>query len=271
MVCIGKVCRQVGWMAIAALLTTVYATRGVAQAGSPGSPQSGVVKAAGAPSPHKDPTSKRTHSGKHRAVKPEPVPVVETRPPDPPPPDWPANAKAQPATVGWDGRQLSVAAANSSLRQVLQDISSATGVKVDGAGSDQRIYGSFGPGTARDVLSQILEGSGYNVLMIGDQGQGTPRELVLTAKAGHAGAPQRQPGVSQPNQNGDDEAPEDIEPQEQQPEPVIPQRPVGLPQQQPGQARTPQQILQEMQQRQLQQQQQQQQSQPNQGVQPPND
>jgi len=41
---------------------------------------------------------------------------------------------------------------------------------------------------ARDVLSELLDGSGYNVLMIGDQGQGTPRTLVLTAK-GSATAP----------------------------------------------------------------------------------
>ena len=45
---------------------------------------------------------------------------------------------------------------------------------------------SYGPGPARDVLSQLLQGSGYNVVLIGDQGQGTPREIVLSLR--HAGA-----------------------------------------------------------------------------------
>jgi hypothetical protein len=222
-------------------------------------------------------TIRHTHTAKHHAVKAaEPPPLVETPLPDPPPPDWPANAQAQPASVGWNGRELSVTATNSSLRQVLQDVSTATGVKVEGVGTDQRIYGSYGPAPARDVLSQLLEGSGYNVLMVGDQGEGTPRQLVLTAKGGHAAGASNQPGMIQQNQNGDEDPQEDVE-QPEQPEPVIQQRPFGGPPQQPGQGRTPQQILQEMQQRQQQLQQQQQQQQPGTqqqqqpGTQPPND
>jgi len=210
----------------------------------------------------KIPGTKTAH--KHHTTKPavEPERVVATRPPDPPPPDWPANDKAQPASVGWNGRELRVAAANSSLKQVLSDISTATGVKVDGGASDQRIYGTYGPGPARDVLSQLLEGSGYNVLMVGDQGEGTPREVVLTSKTGRGGATQTQPGMNQQNQGGDEDAPEEPEVQEQ-PEPIVPQR---LQPQAPGDGRTPQQIQQEMQQRQ-QQLQQLQQQQP--GQQPP--
>jgi len=222
------------------------------------------------------PVAKRPRS-KRKAAKatPEPPPVVETRPPDPPPPDWPANAKAQAASVGWNGRDLSIAATNSSLKQILQDISTATGVKMDGIGTaphgDQRVYGSYGPAPAREVLAQLLEGSGYNVLMIGDQGEGTPRELVLTAKTGRAANPQGQFNGGQQNQGGEEEAPE--EPEQPEPPPQDPNlnRPPGTMPQPPGQqGKTPQQILQEIQQRQLQQQQQQQGQTP-QGTQPPND
>jgi hypothetical protein len=187
---------------------------------------------------------------------------VETHHPDPPPPDWPVNNKAVPASVAWDGRDLSISAANSSLDQILKDVSTATGLKVEGVKDDQRIFGSFGPAPARDVLSNLLEGSGYNILMIGDQGEGTPRELVLTAKT-HVVA--NQPGANR-NQTSDDEAVEEPEPVDQ-PEPAM-RRPGVVPP--PGQGRTPEQFLQEMQQR-RQQLQDQQQQQPQQGapVQPP--
>ena len=55
------------------------------------------------------------------------------------------------------------------------DVSLKTGAKVEGVGADERIFGAYGPGPARDVLTELLDGSGYNILMIGDLGQGTPR------------------------------------------------------------------------------------------------
>jgi hypothetical protein len=82
--------------------------------------------------------------------------------------------------VVWDSHGLSIVAANSSLIQILKDISAATGAKVEGLGVDERIFGTYGPGQARDVISQLLDGSGYNVLMVGDQGEGTPRQIELS-------------------------------------------------------------------------------------------
>jgi len=221
----------------------------------------------------------RPHSGKSKSAKSkaakaavEPAPV-ETRPPDPPPPDWPVNDKAKPASVAWNGRDLSITAANSSLGQILHDVSTATGLKVEGlSGSqggrnDQRIYGSYGPASERDVLSQLLEGSGYNVIMVGDQGEGAPRELVLAAQA--AGGKGAAPRVAQNNQAGEEDAPEEPEPPQPDPQPEQSPRPLnGQPGQPPQGGRTPQQMLQEIQQRQ---QQMQQQQQPQQGNQTPNE
>jgi hypothetical protein len=158
---------------------------------------------------------------------------------------------------------LHIAATNSSLHQILNEVSTATGAKVEGMGADERVFGEFGPGEARDVLSQLLNGSGYNVLMIGDQGEGTPRQIVLSAR--HSG---KDPGASNrpnPNQDAqDDEAPEQPEVEEQPPQPPLINRPPMIPQGPPGAPRTPQQVLQELQQRQqqMQDQQQQQQQQP---------
>jgi hypothetical protein len=205
---------------------------------------------------HKHP-SKRVQAAK---LKPAPA-VVPVAAPLPPPPDWPANNKAQLPSVSWNGRDLTIAASNSSLKQILTDVSTATGVKVEGEESDQRIFGSYGPAPARDVLSQLLDGSGYNVLIIGDKGEGTPRQLVLTAKT-HI-APQSPGGNAQARQNSEDDAPEEPEPPPEQPNNPIQHRPFNG---QPG--RTPEQMQQEQQQR-MQQLQQQQQNQPPPPPQPP--
>jgi hypothetical protein len=189
--------------------------------------------ATGKPATH----ARSTHAKKPVVEAPPPEPV---RPPDPPPPDWPAKASPVAASVDWSGRLLTINAANSSLDQILHDVSTATGLKVEGASGDQRIYGNFGPAPAREVLASLLDGSGYNILMIGDQGEGTPRQLVLTVKT-HIAAPVG----GQANANGDEEAEEAPE-QPEQPQPGF-RRPMQV--QPPGPGRTPEQFLQEMQQR----------------------
>lgn len=199
------------------------------------------------------------------ASKPEAAPLPQT-PPTPPLPNWPVNDKPSPASVVWDSSGLRINASNSSLQQILSEVSTDTGSKVEGSVMDQRVYGSYGPGQPRDVLSQLLQGSGYNVLLAGDIGHGTPREIVLTPRqSGTPGAPN---SVNRPSQDPDDEIPEE---QPEEPQPLVQQPP-----QQPqpmqnnfrpgfgpnGPVRTPQQVMEEMQQRQLLQQQQQQQAAP---------
>ena len=195
--------------------------------------------------PHKRPSA--TH---HAAAKPSPatvaVPVATVSAPEPPKPElpkWPANQDPTVANVVWDSHGLRIDASNSSLSEILKEVSTSTGLKVEGMGSDQRIFGAFGPGPARDVLAQLLEGTGYNVLMIGDQGQGTPRQLVLSTQ--HAGDP-AQLARGSASANSDDDA--DTEEPQPQPQPTMPPiRPGFTPGQPP---RTPQQIMQEMQERQ---------------------
>jgi hypothetical protein len=117
------------------------------------------------------------------------------------------------------------------LQQILNDVSTATGAKVEGLGTDERVFGSYGPAEARDVLSELLEGSGYNVLMIGDQGEGTPRQIVLSARSAA--------GTQTANKNNSAAAEEDNE-VEEQPQSQPPQLEPGM-----GRGtlpRTPQQI-----------------------------
>jgi hypothetical protein len=170
---------------------------------------------------------------------------------------------AQPANVKVDAGQMSVQADNSSLTQILHDISAKTGMTIDGLNKDQRVFGSYGPSNPKEILSALLAGTGYNVMMVGVAREGAPRELVLTERTTGAAA---QAGNSRPNvhQNQDDEDsvedsspnPPDLNPPQQPPQPgVVPPDQPATP---PNGVKTPQQMLQELQQLRQQQQQQQQ-------------
>jgi hypothetical protein len=157
--------------------------------------------------------------------------AAQAAPTTPPTPAWPINDRPAPATVSWNRDELRIDAANSSLQQILTDVATATGSTVEGVSKDERVFGSFGPASARDVLAQLLQGSGYNIVMVGDQGQGVPREVILSARNANK-APQ---GIARPSQedNEDDTAdyPQyDPQPQQPQqvPQPLQPVRP-GFP------------------------------------------
>ena len=200
-------------------------------------------------------------SAAHPLTPQAPAALAPVTPPAPALPLWPANDRPAQASVVWDSQGLRIDAANSSLRQILKDFSTATGAKVEGMAADERVFGAYGPGKARDVLSQLLQGSGYNVIMIGDQGQGAPRQIVLSARR----AADAQPAAANnPASGNDDDADADEPPQPPQAAPA-PFRPGFSP-------RSPQQInMQEQQQREQQIQQQQiQQQQIQQRNNPPN-
>jgi hypothetical protein len=154
------------------------------------------------------------------------------------------------ASVVFDSRGLLVVASNSSLVQILKEVSLETGARIEGMNADQRIFGTYGPGPARDVIAQLLDGSGYDVLMIGDRGEGTPRRIVLTDHSG--GAAKTTATNTPPTSNDDTDA--DQPPQEPQPDQEPPQ-PIQNGAAPPVPMRTPQQIPQEIQERQRQQQQ----------------
>src|ERR1700738_1320356 len=211
-----------------------------------------------------------THKvAQHRKASPAHTPTIAAvtapapAPPAPEAPKWPLNDPPGPPSIRWDSQGLHVAPPNSSLRQILDDVATTTGAKVEGLGPDERVFGDYGPGPARDVISQILHGPSSQALILGDQGQGTPREIILS---------QRSKGGAQPGQaNRAGAADDDVDQPPEPDEPVGQQPPINRPQMQPmnqpGGPMTPQQRMLEMQRQQMQmQQQQQQQGQP---IQPP--
>lgn len=161
------------------------------------------------------------------------------------------------ARVTLNDGSLSVDANNSSLSEILKNIEGSTGMTVDGFDKDSRVFGIYGPGLPRDVLSALLDGAGYNFLMVGTTSAGTPRAVVLTTRNNAPIAAAAPGGNAQPD--------EDDEPN--YPPPVMdqPPMPVPAPQGNPPtdqRPRTPQEMLQELQ-RLRQQQQQPQPGQPN--------
>ena len=155
----------------------------------------------------------------------------------PPAPEWPANEQPSDAIVTWDRQGLRVVAVNSSLTQILKAIARQTGATLEGGNKDEPIFGVYGPGPARDVISQLLDGSGYNVLLVGELGQGAPRQIILTART--AAGPQ--PGKVNGQSTAEDQD-TGAEQEAQQPEP-----PPGAP---AGPARSREQGLQGLQDRQ---------------------
>ena len=176
---------------------------------------------------------------------------------------WPAAQPPNQAKVSWDSRGLEIEASNSSLNEILHQIAADTGAKLEGLIQDQRVFGSYGPGRGRDVLLKLLDGSGYNVLIIGGRDADAPLEIVLSARS--PANPQAAANNQNRNNSKDNEAVKQLESKLEPNYPQEPSRP--QPNQDPfangGPQRDPLESMQEILQRQQKIDQQQQQAQQN--------
>ena len=125
-----------------------------------------------------------------------------------PGPDRPEQLAARRARIAFNGQVLQITAENSSLNQILREVSRVTGMRISGGVTEERVYGIYGPAEPSAVLTLLLAGTGSNMLLMVDDRQ-KPVELVLTPRTG---------GVTPPSPNAqghdqpDDEDP-DIPPQ----------------------------------------------------------
>ena len=104
--------------------------------------------------------------------------------PAPQPPLAKPAAKVQ---VNYAKGQLSIWADKASLAEVLYEVHRRTGADIPipaGAEQDQ-VVTSLGPGPAREVLASLLNGSRFNFIMVGSEGDPTQlRSVLLTVKDG---------------------------------------------------------------------------------------
>jgi hypothetical protein len=116
------------------------------------------------------------------------VPSASTLPPtapttEPTVPLTPAQQQPKRAQVTVAHGIVSVLADNSSLNQILRQISHDTGIKITGGVVDERVFGQYGPGAPDQILAELLDGTGSNMLLVNHDG-GAPKELILTPRQG---------------------------------------------------------------------------------------
>ncbi len=211
-----------------------------------------------------------THSQK-KAKKPSqpPLPSGPTGPVQQIPLD---SIAPVPPQVNYQNGQLTIVAPNSTLGDILRAVRKQTGAEIEVPDAKERVVTHLGPGPARDVMADLLNGSRFNYVLLGSPADATMlTRVVLVAKSApdtvnqnNPGGPQRsammQRGnmappppdmapdatdadAAQPEDNADDNADQNAAADAEQQQAPPPDQP-GI--------KTPQQMLQEMQQRQLQ-------------------
>jgi hypothetical protein len=175
--------------------------------------------------------------------------------------------------VEYERGQLTIIANNSTLAEVLKAVHKQTGAEIEIPTATDRVVTRLGPGPAREVVAELLNGSRFNYVLLGSpEDPSTLTRVVLVAKSAvdpgslnnnmgqpppaqaHNAVP---PALAAAADANDAEAPPEENADEAAEQPPADGEQPGAPADQPG-VKTPQQLLQEMQQRQLQLQQQQQ-------------
>jgi hypothetical protein len=226
-----------------------------------------AVLALGSLSPA-DTSSTSAHS-KKKAAKVVVLPPLPSGPQGPVP-QIPLDSIAPvPPQVSYQNGQLTIVAPNSTLADILRAVRKQTSADIEVPPATERVVTHLGPGPAREIVAELLNGSRFNYVLLGSPQDATAlTRVVLVAKSGPdniapvAGQPQPQqpqgnmapppqdpapdaadaPDAAEenPDENADQNAAAEAEQQQQGPPPDAP----GI--------KTPQQMLQEMQQRQLQ-------------------
>jgi hypothetical protein len=220
-----------------------------------------------------NPAPSQSHKKTKKPPQLPPLPSGPTGPVQPIPLDSMAPVPPQ---VSYQNSQLTIVAPNSTLADILRAVRKQTGADIDVPSAPERVVTHLGPGPARDVIAELLNGSRFNYVLLGSPADNTLlTRVVLVAKTGSDStsptpgvsvAEQQQPGVAPTagaplappppqdaglgndaeavEENVDenaDQAAAEAEQQQQQPVNGQDQPPV----------KTPQEMLQEMQQRQL--------------------
>ena len=109
------------------------------------------------------------------APSPQPAQAPVTQSPSPLPPGR--------ARIEFSNGLLTVHADNSSLNQILREISRLTGMTITGGVNDERVFGAYGPDDTGAILATLLGGTGSNMVLL-ENSSNSPRELVLTPRQG---------------------------------------------------------------------------------------
>jgi len=126
--------------------------------------------------------------------------------------------RAHKADVRYDSGLVSINATNSSLNQILREISRQTGMKITGGVREERVFGHYGPAPVADILATLIDGTGTN-MVLRQTASNTPEELILTPRSG---------GVTPPNPNAPGFDDSDNSDERNPPQPPAMTRPEGI-------------------------------------------
>jgi hypothetical protein len=216
-------------------------------------------------------TQKNQTQKKKKKVQPPPPPPLPSGPTGPVQQIPLDSIAAVAPQVTFQNNQLTIVAPNSTLADILRAVRKQTGAEIEIPPAPERVVTHLGPGPARVVVAELLNGSRFNYVLLGSPADETMlTRVVLVAKSGPEVAPapagaNPQPATAQANNAPQDPA-SDAEAEaaeENMNAEEAPQDQAAADADQSGNngdqptVKTPQQMLQEMQQRQMQLQQQQ--------------
>jgi hypothetical protein len=202
-------------------------------------------------------TTHRVHKVKKQQPPPPPLPSGTRGPvPQVPLDSLPAVAPQ----VSYQDGLLTIVAPNSTLSEILRSVRKHTAAEIEiPSAASERVATHLGPGPAREVMAELLNGSRFNYILLGSPTDSNQLvRVVLVAKTPETPTPANgenaaAPGAAAPNADAPEaEAASEDTPDDNGDQAAADEQ---APAEQPG-VKTPQQMLQEMQQRQLLQQQQ---------------
>lgn len=212
------------------------------------------------------PATGATTQSHRKAKKPVPLPPLPSGPTGPVQ-QIPLDSIAPvPPQVTYQNGQLTIVAPNSTLGDILRAVRKQTGAEIEIPVATDRVVTHLGPGPAREVVAELLNGSRFNYVLLGSSGDDAALTRVVlvmktgpdtvTPPSGPTIAEQQQLGIvpgglsgaqPDPGQDANDAAEENTDEAADQAAAEAEQAPAS---DQPG-VKTPQEMLQEMQQRQL--------------------
>lgn len=122
------------------------------------------------------------HRKSHKSA---PKPAVLPPMPRGPLPQLPLDLMpAAPPKVSYQNGLLTIVAQNSTLGDILRDVHKLTGASIDvPPNATERVVTRVGPGAPRDVLASLLNGTGFNYVMMGSSSDPTGIvSILLTTK-----------------------------------------------------------------------------------------
>ena len=111
--------------------------------------------------------------------------VVAGHPQIRPPAPHPAAAVKPAALVSFQNGLLSVRTKNATLAQVLFEVHRQTGadIAVPAGAELEQVVADLGPAPAKDVLAALLNGTNYNFILLGNDGDATIQRVIISPKS----------------------------------------------------------------------------------------